>query len=79
MGAILIVSCVACDDSSSSSAGAAPSASAPVAVVIPSATATPSATAAAKPKIVCDPSATTITFNEPGLEAEIRKKVAKPD
>lgn len=46
---------------------------------MPSVAATPSATASAKPKITCDPSASTITFNEPGLEAEIRKKVAKPD
>ncbi len=45
--------------------------------MIPSAL--PSATASAKPKITCDPAATTITFNEPGLEAEIRKKVGKAD
>ncbi|MEO8875242.1 MAG: leucine-rich repeat domain-containing protein [Polyangiaceae bacterium] len=79
VGGLLMTSLAACDDKEATpTVDAAPT---PEATVIPSATATatPSATASAKPKIVCDPNATTITFNEPGLEAEIRKKVGKAD
>ncbi|HEX7666454.1 MAG TPA: leucine-rich repeat domain-containing protein, partial [Polyangiaceae bacterium] len=33
----------------------------------------------AKKKIQCDPAANPVVFNEPGLEAEVRKKLAKAD
>lgn len=70
---------VACDEPKKDAA--------PVASVTPPApvvaTAVPSASAAAVPakkkEIKCDAAATTITFNMPGLEAEVRKKLAKPE
>jgi len=74
-----ISSVVACDDKTATPAVADSSAPTPEATVMPTASTMPTATASAKAKITCDPSATTITFNEPGLEAEVRKKLSKAD
>ena len=75
--ALLVLS--ACDDKQ---ATPNPAASA-TANAVPSVARTPEATAAptasAKKKIQCDPAANPVVFNEPGLEAEVRKKLSKPD
>lgn len=74
---LALLAFVACDEPKKD---VAPTASVTPVPVIP--TAAPSASAAAEPtkkkEIKCDPAATTITFNMPGLEAEVRKKLAKP-
>lgn len=78
--ALVLFSLMACDDKQASPTPT-PSASATAPTPTPEATVMPSASAsaAAKKKIACDPAANPVVFNEPGLEAEVRKKLSKPD
>jgi internalin A len=77
---LVLLALAACDDPKKT-APAAPSAStaAPVAAPVSSASATAAETPKKKEPVKCEASPATVTFTMPGLEAEIRKKLAKPD
>ncbi len=77
--AFALLTLTACDDPKTQTTATAPSTSTPEVTAIAPTTATAMASAAPKKKIQCDPAANPVVFNEPGLEAEVRKKLAKPE